>query len=327
MSDAVSTAAEEQSSFELALAAALATQEGSGPEAVAAETITPDPAPEASTQAQPPAPAAVLDAPAAPSARELERIAALEAREAKLREREAELEARAKPELKSPMPVFDIDKFMADPVGFVLSVKPDLTPAEAAKVAEPIYMHALGDKAPPEYRQRQEVSKVQSTVKTELDTLRAEIQELREARAREAQEAELRAYQGELKAAAVAAANAPIVANLAKRNPDRAAELLVEVARQEARAAAQRGAEPTVLGAAEAVAKLEALLKAQREDLYGPDAPVAAQPQASQSLSPTITNRDASIQPPRAVVDPLDDKALRKAALEAAGLGHLPVWD
>lgn len=324
MSEVTADAAiEDQSSFELALAAALATQE------------QPQAQPEVSAPAKEPetvvAPAPTnTEQPPAPSAKELERIAALEAREAKLRDSESKAAEISKREAalatREAAATKQWDAFVADPVAHILAMRPELSPSEAAQVAEKVYFHALGDKAPPEHRARQEVTKAKTEVRSELDQLRAEVQELREARTREANSQELNAYQGELKAAAVAASEAPIVANLAKRNPDRAAELLLEVARREAYESKQRGSsEPVVLKPAEAVAKLEALLKAQRDELYG--SAVEAPPQAAQSPSPTITNRDASIQPPRAPVDPLDDKALRKAALEAAGLGHLPVWD
>lgn len=322
---AVDTTAAEQSSFEAALAAALATQ---GTEQVPVEApVKTESAPAQTTQAP------VEPAPPPPSPKELERIAALEAREARVREAEAKLKAAEAP---TPAPVkpapepFDIQRFMADPVGYVLKHKPDLTPAEAAKVAEPIYYHALGDKAPPEHRQRQEVAKVTTEVRTEVDQLRAELQELREARAREAQQAQLGQYRAELRTGADAVPDAPLVKSLVARNPGRAEELLFEVARRAAIESRERGeSEPVVLTPAQAAAQLEAILKAQRDELFGPP-PVETQATNAKQSAPaptTITNRDASVQSPRTAPDSLDDKVLRKAALEAAGLGSIPVWD
>ncbi len=103
--------------------------------------------------------------------------------------------------------------------------------------------------------------------------------------------------------------------------------MLFEVARLAAIESRDAGAaEPVVLSPTEAAAKLEAILKAQRDELYGPPAAVT-QPNVQQTTpSPTITNRDASIQPNRVAPDPDDDKELRKAGLLAAGLSHIPVW-
>ncbi len=183
-------------------------------------------------------------------------------------------------------------------------------------------MHALGDKAPPEHRQRQEVAKVTTEVRTEVDQLRTELQELREARAREAQQAQLASYRAELRAGVDAVPDAPLVKNLAARNPGRVEELLFEVARREAIESQQRGdAEPVVLSPAQAATKLEALLKAQRDELFGPAAVETQAPHAQKSApSSTIRNSDASVQAPRAAPDLLDDDTLRKAALKAAGV-------
>lgn len=322
MSEAVSGAVEgaDQSSFEAALAAALGSVDSAEQEAPpdGPAQVSAAPAPVA---AVPPAPAT----PEAPSPAQLERAAALDAREAKLRA--AEDAARAREE-QSTASSAQWDKFVADPVGHIRAMRPELSASEAALVAERFYFHAMGDKAPLEHRQREAVTQVKAEVSSEVEKLRAEVQELRSSRERMEQEKEVSSYKSELCVGAESATDAPIVANLAKRNPTRAAEMLYEVARREAIESKQRGdAEPVVLTPAQAAAKLEAILKAERDDLYGPIAPVA-QPNVQQNVpSPTITNRDASIQPGRVTPDPLDDKTLRKAALEAAGLGHLEVWD
>jgi hypothetical protein len=315
---------EDQSSFEAALAAMNAAIEKPAEQPVVPEAAPVAPSPTPAVPAPTPEPAAPP-----PSAKELERIAALDAREARVREAEArarEIESR-EASIKARESA-QWDAFARDPVGFVQRMKPDLGPAEAAKVAESLYMHALGDKAPPEHRQRQEVAKVTTEVKTEVDQLRTELQELRAARAREAEQAEMAAYRAELRSG-VPAAEAPIVHNLLQRNPARAEELLFEVARREAVESKRRGeAEPVVLTPAQAATKLEAILKAQREELYGPDAatPAPAQNAPQSSPSPTLSNRDASIQPTRATPDLTDDFELRKAALKAIGLDPDLAW-
>ncbi len=315
-----SSDAADQSSFEMALAAALAAEAAAAPTPVKAPAA---PVETASTAPAPVAPVSTDSTPPAPSAKELERIAALDAREAKVREaearakavdaREAELKAREASQWES---------FYRDPVGHVRRMRPDLNAAEAAQVAERFYFDALGDKAPPEHKQRQEVAKVTTEVRSEVDQLRAELQELRDARSREQELSEVAKYRAELRAQAADIADAPIVQGLAKRNPARLEELLFEVARRAAIESKQSGAaEPVVLTGAQAAAQLEALLKAQRDELYGP-APVEAQAQnvTKSSPSPTLSNKDASIQPQRSVPDDLDDDVLRKAALKAAGV-------
>jgi hypothetical protein len=315
-----------ENSFEAAMAAAMKDLGGPAPAAPATE------APPAAAAA-PAAPAAVETAPPPPSAKELERIAALDAREAKLREAEAkakQLEAReAELASRETRAVKQWEAFAADPVAAIKAMRPDLTAAEAATVAESLYFHALGDKAPPEHRQRQEVAKVKTEVRSEVDQLRAEIQELRDQRARVEQEAQVATYRSELRSGAAAVADAPIVAGLLKRNPARAEELLFEVARQEAIASAQAGAaEPVVLTPAQAAAKLEAILKAQRDELFGDVATAAVtRPNVQQTTpSPTISNRDASVQSPKSVAEPASVEALRRAALDAIGLTDTPVW-
>jgi hypothetical protein len=334
VSEAVDTApagGEDQHSFEAALAAALGTTD-SGQPSVADQAVAATAAAQSAQaqqapagQAAPAAQVATGDQPPAPSAKELERIAALDAREARVRE----AEGRAKTiEAREGAIAKQWDAFVADPVGHIRAMRPELSPSEAAAVAEKIYFEALGDKAPPEHRAKQEVAKVKTEVSSEVASLRAELQEMRESRSRAEQEAQMASYRGELRSGAAAIAEAPIVASLIQRNPARAEQMLFEVARLAAIESRDAGAaEPVVLTPAEAAAKLEAILKAQRDELYGPSAAAVTQPNVQQTTpSPTITNRDASIQPNRVAPDPDDDKALRKAALEAAGLGHIPVW-
>jgi hypothetical protein len=322
----------EQTSFEAALAA-MDAELAKIPAPAEATPPAVTPAPEQAAKA-PETPAPTPESPPAPSAKELERIAALEAREARVREAEEKAKAAATAPEPSKTTNADWDRFVRDPVGYVKRMRPDIGPAEAARIAESFYFDALGDQAPPEHRQRQEVAKVSTEVRTEVDTLRAELQELRETRAREAQAAQMAQYQADLRTGAAAVEAAPTVKALIARNPGRAEAMLYEVARRAAVESKQAGAaEPVVLTGAEAAAKLEAILKAEYEELYGPmpvppsSTPAPVQNAAKSSPSTTITNSDASVQPTRTTPDPLDDKELRKAALKAIGLDHIPVWD
>lgn len=328
MSEAVTPDNGSQDSFETALAAAMGAMEQVVAPPEPAKAPEPAPAQVAPSASTPPA----TETPPAPSAKELERVAALEAREAKIRaaeEKAAALEAReAALAKREAATAAQWEKFSADPVGAIRAMRPELSASEAALVAEQLYFHAMGDKAPPEQRTKQEVSQLKTQVRSEVEQLRTELEELRASRARMEQEQQVAAYKAELRAGAEALADAPIVANLAKRNPARAQEMLFEVARRAALESKQQGAaEPVVLTAAQAAAKLEAILKAERDELYGTPAVTTAPNVQQQAPSQTISNRDASIQPGRVAPDPLDDKTLRKAALEAAGLGHIAVWD
>ncbi len=320
-------------SFEAALAA-VAGLSGRAPSMPAPQPFTPPPAqfdtpppsPEPALVEATPAPASSEPAaPPPPSAKELERIAALDAREAKLRETEARLQAERQAreaEAKTAREQSDRQwaSFRRNPVAHVRSMRPDLTPAEAAEVAESLYVYALGDKAPPDVRQRQAVAQETTEVRSEVDQLRAEIEELRAARAREADEAERARYRSELRDGAAKAANVPIVAGLLQRSPDRAAQMLFEVARRAAVEAHARGETPVVMTAEQAASALEKLLAAQRDEIYGPtSAPAQAPNTQAAPLSPTLTNRDASVRPGLALTDPEDDKELRRAALKAIG--------
>lgn len=287
------------------------------------------PAPEATPEAPAAAQAPVEPAPPPPSPKELERIAALEAREAKLRE--AEDRAKAS-EAQTAQTTKQWEAFVADPVAHILSMRPELSAAEAAQVAERIYFHALGDKAPPEHRLRQEVAKVETRALNEVEQLRAEVQELRDAKARVEQEATLAQIRTGLRTEAAKVTDAPILAGLLQRNPARAEQLLFEVARQAALEAQRAGvADPDVISGTEAAAKLEAYLRAERDEIYGPPPAAVSAPQnGMQSPSTTISNRDAAVQPSRAAPDTLDDKELRKAALKAVAAAtgrEIPAWD
>ena len=315
------------STFEEALAAALGSTPAAetGPTADDFLAAASDPVVPPSAAADPVEPA---PAPASPAKPELipqallDREAALEAREKATRAAEDRVKAIEAREAKAAA------AFEADPVGYVRSMRPDLTQAQAAAVAERFYMHALGDQAPVEHRVSNQVSEAQRAVDAKLAEMQAKV-DAAEATIREAQYAAQRAeYKAQLAAhaAAMDAAAHPILANIAKRNPEKYQELLyAEAARTYQESAAAGAKEPIVLTAAQAAAAVEVALKAHRDELYGPAPESANVPQAAPSQ--TLSNRDASVQPSRSPPGTLDDKTLRAAALKAAGLGHIPVWD
>jgi hypothetical protein len=285
---------------------------------VAAET-TPAPSapaePVAGFTAPPPADAA----PPAPSAKELERIAALEERERKLAEREAsaaESKAQTDKQWKA---------FLRNPLAAVRQMNPDLTPAEAAAVAESFYVHALGDKAPADVKQRLQVANETTEVRSEVEQLRAELEELRAARTQDVHEAERAKYRAELRAGAASVKDTPIVANLLQREPEYAEQLLFEVARQAAVESQSRDGKLVVYKPEQAARELERHLAAQRDRLYGPATTPAPNTQPAPA-SPTLSNRDASVHGSKRAVDLSDPRELRRAALKAAGL-EIPVWD
>lgn len=292
--------------------------------AMAAAMATINAAPEETASAPPPdaVPAAVVAAPAvdvAPVAPGPDlRVGELEA---KLAAAEAALtEAR-----KSPPPVeTDWSKFAADPVGTLRRANPGLSAADAAKVAEKLYYHALGDQAPVEYRLREEMN---ANIDPKVAKLEKELAEIKSARESEQRAAQITDYQKDLRAYGpqLTAEKFPILESLAKRNPDRFTQVLYQVALQEAHESHKRGGtEPVVLTPAEAAERAEKLLTAQRDDLYGPPAPPA--PVAPAASAPALFSRDTSAQPSKTTPATDDPKVLRAAALKAAGLDIRP-WD
>lgn len=290
-----------EASFEAAIAAAAATM----PELSGAVTSA---VPELSGT---PASPAVTDASAQPAtpAPDL-RVGDLEAR---LRAAEEAL-AAAK---ASPPPVTtDWSTFESDPVGTIRRANPNLTPAQAAKVAEKLYFHALGDQAPAEYRLREELN---AAVDPRIAKLEAELAAERTARESRDRAAQIAAYQGELRSsgAQLAADKFPILGNLAKRDPDAYTEVLYNVAVQDARDLHSAGKPYTKLTPAEVAERAEKLLTAQRDRLYGPPEPQS---------TPALFSHNTAAQPSRTPPGALDDKTLRAAALKAAGL-DIPAWD
>jgi hypothetical protein len=285
-----------EASFEAALAAAVA----SVPEAANA-------APEATVPAEPVA-AAPVAAPVQPEVGDL-RVGDLEAR---LRAAEEALEAA-----KAAPPAVETDwsRFIEDPIGTIRKSNPNLTPADAAKVAENLYFHALGENAPIEWRLKQGLKQENP----EVVALKAQVAQLTAAQNEEKRAAQIAAYQGELRShgAQLAAEQFPVLSNLAKRDPDTFTEVLYSVAVQEARSSQGKN----ILTAAQAAERAEKFLQAQRDKLYGP--PATAEVTAS---SPSLFGKDLAAQPSKSTPSVLDDKALRAAALKAAGV-DVPVWD
>lgn len=282
------------------------------PPPAAADPVAAAPAPAAPAKPEP-IPQALLDREAALEVREKttraaeDRVKALEAREAKMAQAAAGLEA--------------------DPVGYIRALRPDLTQAQAAKIAERLYMHALGDQAPVEARVTAQVSEAQRATEAQLAEVRAQLEATRAEIQAAQNEAKRAAYMGQLAASAAAldAAAHPILANIAKRNPEKYSELLFSEAVRAAQESQAAGKDAAVLTAVEAAARVEAALKAHRDELYGPATESANAQQSAPSQ--TLSNQDSRVQPNRTPPDSMDDKVLRAAALKAAGLGHLQVWD
>ncbi len=293
-----------ESSFDAAVAAAMAImpQHVDAEQPVVTESATTAPAEQLPAVVPPPA-APVPDL----------RLGELEAR------LKASEEALAAANAK---PAADWNAFLEDPIGTIRRSKPDLTPAQAAKVAESLYFHALGDQAPAEYRMRQELN---AKVDPKVAALESQIAELKSQRESETRAAQITAYQSELRThgAQLPAEKFPILANLAKRSPERLTSVMYEIAVREAQESHRKGGQPVVLSPAEAADRAEKLLAAQRDELYGPP-PVAA-PQATAS-PPSMFGRNTNAQPTRTPPSTMDDKALRAAALRAAGI-NIPAWD
>ncbi len=317
-----------EASFEAALAAVVAAMPEQGqPEAVAAP-VQLEPAAEVPVPSVPVVqPDAVVPAVDALAAREAaitareQQASEIEARSRAAEAKLAELTSREQAISKSA------EAFERDPVGYVRALRPDLTPSQAAAVAEKFYHVALGERAPAEVKLGQEVAEVRREHVTATEQLKAEIESMRQESAKVQQQAMLAKYQADLRAhaAALKADEYPILSGLASRNPERFTSELFQEAVAAARESHARGdAKVVELTPAEAAKRVEAKLKAQREELYGSPPAVAPAPEPQVQ---SITNRSASVQPSRTVPDTVDDKALRKAALEAAGLGHVRVWD
>lgn len=313
-----------EASFEAALAAANA--------AMPVETASPGvpPAATATTEAQPVVPPASTDSvpPAPPGPAPvpqyiLDREAALEARERATRESESkarEVEQRELSLKARETAVENVaEEFMANPLGFAKKIRPDLTPAQAAKWAEHMYAFALGKEAPLELRLEQKITEIDRNAKQANERLSKELEEQRRQTAMAQQKALVTEYTAQLKASAseLKPADNPILSHLAKTDPDQyAKELYAEAVQDcEKQWAADSSKEPVPPAVEELAKRAEARLKALVER-YAPPAPVA---QASQTPPVAITSRTAAMQPPRNQPDPDSDETLRAAALKAIG--------
>ncbi len=252
----------------------------------------------------------------------LDREAALEARERATHEaestarevaqREASLKAREEAVTSAA------EEFFADPLGYAKRLRPDLTPVQAAKMAEHMYAYALGKEAPPELRLEQKIVESDRNAKQANERLNKQIEELQRQAAQREQAAMIADYTSKLKASAaeIKAEASPYLSNLAKADPDQyARELYEEAVRDcERQWTADPSKEPVPPATEELVKRAEARIKAQVEK-YVP-APAA---HALKAQPVALTNRVAAAQAPRAEIDPDSDEALRAAALKAVG--------
>lgn len=314
-------------SFEEALAAADAAM---GEPAAPAPVAPPPPAP-----AQPPVavtlPPPAASAPPGPAAIPqyiLDREAALEARERATREAESrarEIEQRAKSlEAREAAVANAAEEFEANPVAFAKKLRPDLSPAQAAKWAEHFYAHALGREAPPELRLESKIVEIDRNARQANERLNKQLEDMQRQAAQREQAEQVAAYRASLKAAV---SNVPpdavYLSHLAKSDPDQfAKELYEEAVRDvEAQWAADQTPRKLEPAAVEELAKrAEARIKAQVEK-YAP--PSASAANARQAPPVAITSRVAAQQPPRSEPDPDSDEALRAAALKAIGRDDL----
>lgn len=290
---------DQASSFDAAIAAAMGarvaepTQEAPAPEAAPAQEAAPAAPPVA---AEPAIPKYILD-----------REAAIEAREAKLREHEDAYNAWKKAK----------DDFSRDRVGYIKALDPEQS---RAKLAEELYFDELGDKAPPEYRMSREAAQL----RTENARMRAEFEgwkkEQEEAKAAAAQQAIVQEYHGKLAAYKPDASKYPMLAGLAQRKPELSANVMLQLGIQKAK---ETNGQVVLEGDAAAEAA-EKFLKEQHEMYYGavPAAQPTAAPVSSLWNSNTKTQTDAKIPDSKDA----DDKQLRKQALAAVGLEHL-FWE
>ena len=294
MSDAPDTA-----SFESALAAALSTGE---PAAEQAPAVAPAPALVAATALSPEAQAAPAPAPVPKYV--LDREAALEAREARLRDVEADAAAFKRAQ----------QHFERDPGGYIRALKSNLP---NAAVAERLYMEELGDAAPVEHRMRREVAEVAKTA----DEIRAEFAQYKAAADESRRQAEVAKYRAELQqyAANVTPESHPVLSGVASRNPGLFADIMLQHAVQ----AAQASQGKNVPSEKELADSAERFLTQQRDLFYGPPQPVA-QPQPKPV--PSFWNRTTSAQPDKQTESEMDDKVLRKRALEQVGLAGI-YWE
>lgn len=317
----MSTEDSPESSFEAALAAANAAMPAvevtpvTPPAVAAPPTAQPETKPADPGQSAPPGPAPVPQY-------ILDREAALEAREKATREAEAkarEVEQR-EASLKARESVVEnaAEEFFADPLGYAKRLRPDLTPVQAAKWAEHMYAFALGKEAPLDLRLEQKIAEVDRNAKQANEQLRKQNEELQRQAVQREQAAMIANYTSQLKASAatITPEASPYLSHLAKTDPDQyAKELYAEAVQDcEKQWAADNSKEPVPPAVEELAKRAEARIKAQVEKFV--PAP-AAQAQKTQPVA--LTNRVASMQAPRAEIDPDSDEALRAAALKAVG--------
>lgn len=279
------------------------------PVAAVAEEVKPEADP---ALTPPPAEEVAKDTPVSPDVQKLiAREAEIQAREEKFKAAEADVRA-----VYNHMQEFERAKaeFFRDPAGFIRMLDPKAT---LASVAEALYHEEIGDKAPLEYQ----VKKQTNGVERRLTDLEKRLEEREQAIAAREQEQEVRQFRSNLvaQARALDEKQYPLLMGLSKRNAERFENLVFEEVRKTA--VATNGQK--VLTHAEAAAAVEAFLVKERDELFGTPAP-KEQPKPP-SGQVTVFNKSTAVQP-QLTPDPDDDRALRKAALEAAGLGHLPVW-
>lgn len=202
-----------------------------------------------------------------------------------------------------------------DPISYLRKVAPEL---DLRKLTYDAWYAYKGEEAPVEHRLDRQVREL----KYEQEQLRSQAyrqtqQQVEEKAAKESQQA-LNQYVSEMETSLsnLDSGKYQLVAKLATASKDKAVNRMLDHAR---RIAIAENSPPSV---ERAIAALEADLA----DLVPAVAPVSseeppAQPPRKQTPG-TLRNEHSSVQPSRTDPDPNDPHALRKAAMEAAGIDY-----
>jgi hypothetical protein len=262
-----------------------------------------------------------------PADRGLERLVA---REVELREREARLsesqkemetlrarlaELEGRPDLPSLA-----DKIKLSPVEGLRAL--GLDPDEVVRMA---LVEKLGDKAnTPEMREMME----RVRIRKEMESLRAQVQEAERARAAQAYYAEVQSKAAEyVKNQEGISKHAPLLATVAKANPDRVLQEVMEEISKDAATRASREPAGDILSFQEAAQRVErrwAAMKALLEPtLPSASAPASTpEPKTTPTAAPVKSTPPSSIKPPERPLAPWltaqrdEEEAIKEAVLE-----------
>lgn len=315
-------------SVDEALKLAFGADEPATPETpeVAAEPVAalaPDTAPEAVTEtpATPEAPAAAPTPAAQPAAPD-NRVAALMRQEADLLAQRQAFEAekasikQAALEEAKQAAIAEARRDLAlRPLEYLRKLDPNLDPRG---FVEDVWYDANPDSAPVEWKAKK-AQRTAAVYQTEHERTKADLDAVTkrqsELQAQQEAEASERAYVATLQSYVSAVPDSlPRARHLASQKPDRAAALMHDAARMIAQ---RENRVPTPEEAAKAVDEyLDGIGYAAAP------APAPAPPPVSAPVTPPVSlrNNASAVQPGREMPDEMDERVLRRRALEAAGL-------